>query len=127
MAEPSAGPGLPPTQQPANAFQSTVAFSIGGRHTGIRGRDRHTQLPHDTCYSSAGSYASTISGAVEGLAWSERSSTGQTLTLGQMDNGLQALSPPDHTLLLPALMMVVPLTSAFALPLSSPSSSPSCS
>ena len=49
-------------------------------------------------------------------------SAGQTLTLGQMDNGLHALSPPDHTLLLPALMMVVPFTSAFALPLSSPSS-----
>lgn len=26
-------------------------------------------------------------------------SAGQTLTLGQMDNGLYALSPPDHTLL----------------------------
>lgn len=38
-------------------------------------------------------------------------SAGQTLTLGQMDNGLYALSPPDHTLLLPALSIASPFTS----------------
>lgn len=38
-------------------------------------------------------------------------SAGQTLTLEQMDNGLYALSPPDHTLLLPALATAFPFTS----------------
>lgn len=38
-------------------------------------------------------------------------SAGQTLTLEQMDNGLYALSAPDHTLLLPALATALPFTS----------------
>lgn len=38
-------------------------------------------------------------------------SAGQTLTLEQMDNGLHALSAPDHTLLFPALATAFPFTS----------------
>lgn len=38
-------------------------------------------------------------------------SAGQTLTLGQMDNRLCALSPPDHTLLLTGLTIASPFTS----------------
>lgn len=38
-------------------------------------------------------------------------SAGQTLTLEQMDNGLHALSAPDHTLLSPALATAFPFTS----------------
>lgn len=38
-------------------------------------------------------------------------SAGQTLTLEQMDNGLHALSPTDHTLLLPALATAFHFTS----------------
>ena len=37
-------------------------------------------------------------------------SAGQTLTLEQMDNGLYALSAPEHTLLLPALATALPFT-----------------
>lgn len=38
-------------------------------------------------------------------------SAGQTLTLEQMDNGLYALSAPDHTLLLPDISAAFPFTS----------------
>lgn len=53
-------------------------------------------------------------------------SAGQTLTLGQMDNGLYALSPPNHTLLLLALAVAFAFTPCYPSSLS-PSSSLCCS
>lgn len=44
--------------------------------------------------------------------WPLSRSAGQTLTLEQMDNGLDALSAPGHTLRLPALAAALPFTSA---------------
>lgn len=65
-----------------------------------------------TCEQRTDHGASGPAGRLTPHPWPLSRSAGQTLTLEQMDNGLDALSVPGHTLRLLALAAALPFTSA---------------